>query len=955
MTNNPMSPFVATLQLLSLELMSNRAFDMNSKVKDDRTITFSVVQNLNFRLRRRGQSLALILSLFVASLAHAQPSDSVSSSLSDSIVSVNIADQYRMGGFGRMLYGENYRQEWRTSVPLRMFDIGQEKGGLKIVQQGGGGQTRSLRLEAADGRQYVLRSVDKYPERNLPPPLASPLVVEVVSDQTSASHPYGALVVPVLAEAVGVYHTNPEIVYVPDDPRLEPYRSFIGNSVALFEERPDDDWSQADYFGRSEDIESSSKLLEELAEDNDNEVDARAYLRARLLDIVIGDWDRHEDNWRWASFDQEKGRRFAPIPRDRDQVFYVNEGVLHWIASQDFVLPTFQGFGETIRNINTWSGQSQDLDRRLLNELTRTDWQEVTQYVQQQLTDSVIEAAVQRMPPAIIALSGDEIERKLKRRRDDLAHYAEQYYTFLAQQVSVVGSDKHELFRVERLEDGQTRVTVEKMKKGAEPTGKVLFQRTFLNSETQEIRLFGRDGQDRFDVMGQAKRGIKLRIIGGPGEDHITDRSQVKGWGKKTKIYDTAQDTKLTLGPEGRDLTSDTDTTVNQYYHRSFQYNTLAPLVAGGYNRDDGISLGGGVAYTTQGFRKYPFATQHNIKGAYAFATSAFQVSYHGIFNQLISAYDLLVDIDVRAPNYVNNFFGLGNGASYEPDERDINYYRYRFHDYQGQIHLRRYLTPYAYVSAGPTYQRIEVEETPDRFITDFAENGLNPETTFRPYQYAGATLRFEINRLSNAVPHAPVPPSDKALLGNVLGNVSGSPFPTGGFYVRADGAWLRGLEGANDTRRVEAEVRWYHQFPLPKPLTLVTRVGGGHIFDDDFRFFQANTLGNLTNLRGYRRTRFHGQSSVYTNVELRMNVLRFSTYLAPIHLGVLAFNDVGRVWMPDDGSSDVIRRSQPSDTWHHGYGAGVYLSPFNMITVSAMWGFSREDSLPLIRFGFLF
>ncbi len=882
--------------------------------------------------------MVLLLALAGTQAARAQVDGA------DSVV-VSITDQYKMGGFGRWFYGNNYRNAWSTSVSLRVFDLSEEKGGLKIVQQGGGGQTRSLRLEAVDGKQYVLRSVNKYPERNLPAVIASPLVVEVVSDQTSASHPFGALAVAELAEAAGVYHTNPEIVYVPDDPRLGEYRDYIGGSVALFEERPDDDWSEADHFGRSEDIESTAKLLEELREDNDNQADGAAYLRARLLDIVIGDWDRHEDNWRWASFDQEKGRRFEPIPRDRDQVFYVGDGVLHHIAAQNFILPTFQGFRHRIRNVGTWSGQSQGLDRVLLNELTLADWRGEAQRLQQRLTDEVITRAVHQMPREIIAQSGEEIIQKLQARRNELPQYAEEYYAFLARRVNIVGSDKHERFLVTRLDDRQTRVTVEKIKHDGEPTGKVIYQRTFSRAETQELRLFGLGGKDYFEVTGDVRRSIKIRMVGGPDVDHMADQSRVRGWGKKTKVYDTAEDTWLRLGTEGRNHTVHHDTTVNQYHHKLFRYNKRSPLIAGGYNPDDGISLGGGIAYTTQGFRKYPFATQHKIKGAYAFATGAYNFSYHSAFSQLIGSYDLLIEADIRAPNFVNNFFGLGNESEYEPGERSINYYRYRFNQFSGQVLLRRYFTPYAHVSLGPTYQAVEVEDTPNRFITDFAANGLEAAEIFRPYQYAGANLRFEINRLNTAVPHAPVPPSDKALLGNVLGDVAASPFPTRGFYWRVNGAWWQGLEGANDLRSVDTEVQWYHNFRKFPRMTLVVRAGGGHIFNDDYQFFQAYRLGNLSNLRGYRRNRFTGKSSAYGNVELRANVLRFRTYLAPVYLGVLAFNDVGRVWVPNEASG----------TWHHGYGVGVYVSPFNMVTVSAMWGFSREDSLPLIRFGFLF
>ena len=47
-------------------------------------------------------------------------------------------------------------------------------------------------------------------------------------------------------------------------------------------------------------------------------------LRSRLFDIWIGDWDRHDDQWRWASFKDKNGfTYYQPIPRDRDQIFFL--------------------------------------------------------------------------------------------------------------------------------------------------------------------------------------------------------------------------------------------------------------------------------------------------------------------------------------------------------------------------------------------------------------------------------------------------------------------------------------------------------------------------------------------------------------------------------------------------------------------------------------------------------
>ena len=121
-------------------------------------------------------------------------------------------------------------------------------------------------------------------------------------------------------------HTNPKVVYIPNDGAFGRHRKTFANTLALYEERPAKDWSDAGFFGNSDDIVNSGEVMEKTEEDNDNQVDQIFALRNRMFDMVIADWDRHEDQWRWASFDQGKGKLYRPIPRDRDQTFYLNEG-----------------------------------------------------------------------------------------------------------------------------------------------------------------------------------------------------------------------------------------------------------------------------------------------------------------------------------------------------------------------------------------------------------------------------------------------------------------------------------------------------------------------------------------------------------------------------------------------------------------------------------------------------
>ena len=142
-----------------------------------------------------------------------------------------------VSGFHRFLFGENYRKEWATPVKLRVVKLSLEKGGLKITEKGGGLQTKSLRLVDPNGKEWVIRSIQKYPERGLPPNLRKSIAKDILQDQVVTSHPFAALAVPPLAELLDVEHHNPEIVYIADDKALGEFRNEFANSVMMLEER----------------------------------------------------------------------------------------------------------------------------------------------------------------------------------------------------------------------------------------------------------------------------------------------------------------------------------------------------------------------------------------------------------------------------------------------------------------------------------------------------------------------------------------------------------------------------------------------------------------------------------------------------------------------------------------------------------------------------------------------
>ncbi|MFA0962148.1 BamA/TamA family outer membrane protein [Roseivirga sp. BDSF3-8] len=839
---------------------------------------------------------------------------------SDSTVIVAASGQYAANSFRKWLMGDNYRKEWQQPVKVPVFDISKEKGGLEIVKRGGGQQTKSLRLEADDEKQYVLRSIEKYPENAIPAPLRKTFAADIVQDQISASHPYGAIVLPPLADAAGVLHTNPSVVFLPDDPLLGPYRKDFANTLVLYEERPDEDWSDQASFGYSEELLSTRSVIEDLKDDSDNYVVQDEVLRARLFDMIIGDWDRHDDQWRWAEYDNDgKGKHYIPVPRDRDQVFFVNEGFIPKLASRKWAMPKIEGFDYEMRYPPGFMYNARYFDRTFLNQLEKEDWVAISDTLQRRLTDESIEQAIKSWPKEIYELSGEEIVAKLKSRRDNLKGNALEHYSFLAKGVDIPGSDKHEHYMVDRLDDDRTRVRIYKRKKDEGTTDKLLYDRTFFTDETDEIRLFGLEGEDRFDIKGDAKDGILIRVIGGADTDTVIVDSNVRGWVRKTKVYDTNEDNYIVKNSDTKDRTSDR-LDVNAYDRKAFRYDQLIPLVSIEYNPDDGIFLGGGAMYTKHGFRREPYASRNKFTTNYALNTGSFNIRYKGEFNQTVASLDLVARANIRAPRFVNNFFGLGNEAVNEEDANGINYYRVRYEWWDIGVELRKRFG-FSEISAGPMYEGIELENTGGRFIAEMAENDELEPSLFSNRNYGGISGHYELDLRDDEI------------------------IPKRGIYFNIEGRAMTGINDlSNDYGVLQGDLRFYNTFRKPFPFTFATRFGGG-VTLGDFPFFQAQKLGGTENLRGYRMTRFYGGSMAYNNTEVRIHLLNFQTYLFPGQLGILAFHDVGRVWF--DGES--------SDKWHTGYGGGIFVSPIGQVVISAMIGASEEDVLPLVKFGFQF
>ena len=461
----------------------------------------------------------------------------------DSVLATAGRHYNRHSGFYYLFLGRHYRPVWAAPVRVPVLDLATAvPGGLHPGKVGGGYQSISMTLEGAKNREYALRALDKEPSKTLPKVIRPTFVLNVVRDATSAAIPYGALTVPPLAQAAGVPHARPRLVYVrPDETGLGASSGRFQGQLALLEEKYSTRASRTPDLARAADFDGGEAMLKQVYRHPAHYIDQPAFLRARLLDVWLGDWDRHEGQWQWAEFREAGGRvRYLGIPKDRDQVYFrFDDGLIPWLAARRFIAPKFQTFRPEYNSISGLVKQARFIDQRGLSQMTRADFARTALDLQRRLPDSVIARALHRLPPAVFALEGARLGHALHARRETLPAAADAYYLDLARTPTLGGTARAERFVVHRYADSTTvRMFTSSGKPGA-PGDSLHFQRTYFRSETRSISLDGLGGDDVFEVTtAPAGRPMRLLLYGGEGHDQLRQQ----GSNRRLKRYDEASD-----------------------------------------------------------------------------------------------------------------------------------------------------------------------------------------------------------------------------------------------------------------------------------------------------------------------------------------------------------------------------------------------------------------------------
>jgi len=480
---------------------------------------------------------------------------------------------------------------------------------------------------------------------------------------------------------------------------------------------------------------------------------------------------------------------------------------------------------------------------------------------------------------------------------------ANRYYALLAGAVDVQATDEADVADVQRQGDGSVALRLSRR------DGARYYARTFHPGETNEVRLYLHDGDDRVVVRGSGRGAITVRVITGAGHSELIDSTR----SGRTFFHVDHTPARVIKGPgssvdrgaaRGGPLPNPMQIPLRDWGTR------WTPAVRLSFAPDVGVLVGFGETGMWYGFRQDPYKSQLGFGVSYATAAQGFRATLGADVRDVIWGWD--AGLELRASGIeVVRFYGFGNEtAALKVDD----YYR---------VHQTQYLIAPSLVARSG---RVRFSIGP---LLKFAHTAFTSGTlvdSMRPYGSAdfvqvGAQAQFRVDARDRVRQ-----PSRGTLLA-----LGGSWYPAA-YDVAAPFGEAHGEAAAYLTARI------------PLQPTLALRVAAKKVWGS-YPFHEAAYVGGAATVRGFSEHRFAGDGAVYGNAELRLPLARIFVLL-PEELGVFGLADAGRVYLA----------GETSDRWHAAVGGGLwvaFLSRTNTLSVAA--AHSVEGTRAYVRAGFGF
>lgn len=812
------------------------------------------------------------------------------------------------GGVYRWLWGNHYRKYYAMPIEAEVGDLSALNGGVTPFREGGGNQSNSLRLKAYDGQEFVMRGIKKsavrflnaqaFKKNTFGNELTNTFPERFLLDFYTTNHPFTGFAVNNMADKIGLYHTNPKLYFIPKQKTLGRYNEHYGDELYMIEERFSSDPKTLQYLDNASDILSTADVLKNMRKDSKFSVDKETYIRARIFDMLIGDWDRHEDQWKWAEYKKGDQIIYKPIPKDRDQAFSNYDGTAFKIIMNIPMIRHMKSFKDDIKNIRWMNMEPYPLDLIFLKDSHEKDWENQAKYIQQNLSDKDIDEAFNNLPKEVQDETLADIKRKLKLRKEKAHVYAKDYYRILQEKVPLAGTVNRDKFVIIKHKDS---VEVKQFKFNKDQSEELVFEKVYHSKQTKELWIYGLEEDDIYEVSGNGKSKTNIRLIGGYNHDTY----QISN-GSKVKIYDFKSQ-KNTYNTKNASKRITDDYNINTYNWKHPKYNFVAGYPNANFNPDDGVILGFVANYTVNNFIRDPFTQKHSLSANFYTATGGFNLKYKGIFKKAVFGWDAGIDASYTTPYFARTFFGLGNESINNADEDDRNYNRVRI----SQFRFAPSVSTTSWLSFRHQFQlsfeNSKVQRNDDRFIAVSEE--VRPEV-FNDQQFAGANYTFSFKNFDN------------------------NAFPTLGMEFFINAGWKANLQELDrNFTALSGKISLFHRIDKKGKFVFANSTHAMMINNNQFEFFQAAAIGGNNAMRAYRNERFAGKSYLANNSEIRWDFGRVKNNIVPVNMGILVGYDIGRVWIDNEYSRK----------WHQGAGAGFWLNILESFSAKIQY-FVGED-----------
>ncbi|SIR42471.1 BamA/TamA family outer membrane protein [Maribacter ulvicola] len=818
-------------------------------------------------------------------------------------------------GFYKLFWGDHYRSLYSKEIEAPVLYIDELPNNVKPISEGGGTQSRSLRLIDDNDNEYTLRALRKSAVRFLQTNAINDHYVEDYLDNTVAerylmdfyttAHPYAQFAMNELSETLKVLHANPKVYYVPKQKGLGIYNEDYGNALFMLEEHVGDENKNFITFGTPDDIINTTDLRLELMKTKDSYVDEASFIRARLFDMLVGNWDRHQDQWRWAQYKTEDGKkRYEAIPRDWDQAFPKYDGTIISVLKFAFpLLRKMESYNDDVKNTKWFNFSGYPLDKSFIKTANWEDWKKQVDFIQENLSDEDIDKAFSSLPQDAQDSSIDKIKKNLQARRNRLQSIAKTYYDYLNNFEVVLGTEEDDNFVITRKPNGETNISI------AHDT--LVYKNTFTAKQTKEIWVYGLDGKDTFTVNGDGKDYINIKIIGGKKNDTYDFKNT-----KKVKLYDFKSKNNTIVNASAKKwLTDSYDINTYHYQKRKYNENIIFPSI--GYDGDTGFRIGLKNRFTTYSLANNPFKTQHTIGAEYFFATNGFAIDYNAEFAHVFYNWNLGFDAKYTSPNFTMNYFGEGNDSQNDTDaDKDYNRVRIREWNFSPYLVHKSESSEYHVKSS---LESFEVANDDERFVGQVFAEGND---VYEQQLYVTGEVGYGYKNQND--PSFP----NRAMAANIATGYTSN---------------INGFD--NSFAFVKPSLSLTYPLHPSGIAVIATKLAGETIIGDNYEFYHGAVLGGNTSLRAYRNERFNGKSAFYQSTDLRVGVTRFRTNFIPIQLGVSAGFDYGRIWSDNDDSTQ----------WHNDYGGSVWISGFSALTGNLGFYHGRDGNRFIFSLGFNF